>query len=403
MAEAVSEDSGLSTSVMKTIHLEPSWKHNLSATELVESPPEGYQFTLDSGAQRTLFEVASKFDWVYALQHKVGTRVPLALAKSYLERLKRPPAGTDLTYATIHLVLRKEPWILDMQCEPPHLLLWTRWKREQPDRFSGRVRKALAAPNCKRIVCWVDAGRKALVSWLGEELEDKIEVIHLGSPSRDFTKSHDDSKITLLFVNSGNINTTDHFYRKGGSEVLEAFTELCRRYDNLELVIRSGVPDDVVEKYRHRSNVRIINQPIEWEELEREWLAADIFVLPSRVTPAKVFLEAMSYELPIVTTDVWGNPELVEDGKTGLLVDYPAASQYIHNWVPYYHAAYENTFRTPDRSLVQGLVEKLAVLIENPELRRAMGRAGRHELEQGKFSMARRNEKLRRIFDEATA
>jgi glycosyltransferase involved in cell wall biosynthesis len=45
----------------------------------------------------------------------------------------------------------------------------------------------------------------------------------------------------------------------------------------------------------------------------------------------------------------------------------------------------------------------MSFLIENPERRRQMGRAGRWEVEQGKFSIEKRNEKLKRIFDEATA
>jgi len=48
-------------------------------------------------------------------------------------------------------------------------------------------------------------------------------------------------------------------------------------------------------------------------------------------------------------------------------------------------------------------VEKTSSIIENPELRRQTGKAGRWEVEHGKFSIERRNEKLKRIFDEATA
>jgi hypothetical protein len=40
--------------------------------------------------------------------------------------------------------------------------------------------------------------------------------------------------------------------------------------------------------------------------------------------------------------------------------------------------------------------------IENPELRRRLGLQARREVEEGKFSMKRRNEALKRVLDEAT-
>lgn len=47
--------------------------------------------------------------------------------------------------------------------------------------------------------------------------------------------------------------------------------------------------------------------------------------------------------------------------------------------------------------------KKTSTIIENTDLRRKLGRAGRKEIETGKFAIEKKNEKLKRIFDEATS
>jgi glycosyltransferase involved in cell wall biosynthesis len=127
--------------------------------------------------------------------------------------------------------------------------------------------------------------------------------------------------------------------------------------------------------------------------------------MPSYIGVASSILEAMSYELPVVTTDVYHQPEVVEDGRTGLLVrKSEQVPWYINGSIPNdpLQPSFQRAIRTVDHRLVRRLVEKLSVLIENPELRRNMGAAGRWEVEHGKFSIARRNERLKRVLDECT-
>jgi sugar transferase (PEP-CTERM/EpsH1 system associated) len=82
---------------------------------------------------------------------------------------------------------------------------------------------------------------------------------------------------------------------------------------------------------------------------------ASFFVLPSLTEGISLtLLEAMARGLPIVATRVGGNPEVMADGETGLLV--PSADP-------------------------AALAEGMRRLRHDPDLRRRMGRAGRQRVE----------------------
>ena len=53
--------------------------------------------------------------------------------------------------------------------------------------------------------------------------------------------------------------------------------------------------------------------------------------------------------------------------------------------------------------MVEDIVRQTSILVENPDLRRRMGKAARQEVEEGKFSIERRNRQLKEILDRATA
>ncbi|HEX9126272.1 MAG TPA: glycosyltransferase family 4 protein, partial [Methylomirabilota bacterium] len=83
---------------------------------------------------------------------------------------------------------------------------------------------------------------------------------------------------------------------------------------------------------------------------------ADIVVVPSVVPDAlsRVLLEAMAAGRAIVATRVGGTPELIADGKTGLLVE---------------------------RSDPPGLARAVAALLRDPALRAELGAAARRHLD----------------------
>jgi glycosyltransferase involved in cell wall biosynthesis len=367
---------------------------------LMANPPLGYQFVTPESSLERATKAASKVDFSYPLFLGIDSILPLNLIKSQLWRFTTTPSNVDLTYSYDHLICRKEPWVVDLE----YVSFLVSYNLKHFQRFKGVVQRILASKYCRAIICGTEAAQRTVSLNLDcTGFEHKLEIVPFAVRKIDFVKNFAHNKIKLLFVGSTNI--LGAFETKGGRETLEAFVLLTKKYSNLELIVRSDVPTDLKHKYSNCSNIRIIDQIVPWDILEQEFKSADIFVLPVHNTPFSAFLDAMSYELPIITIDAWANPEIVEDGKTGLLAQKSDSIPYYkENFLPTFGTPqFKRAIRTPDPRVVECLAEKISILIDNEELRRRMGRAGRWEIEHGRFSVAKRNAKLKEILDEATS
>lgn len=384
---------------MRRIYLDIAGKTHSLYTSLINYPPYGYEFVTESGSWDRTSKYISNIDLAYYFQKNVGSKlVPMNLTKAYFDRFKKLPENTNLIYSSGHLVFRKEPWVVDLEFIT-HL---SGYNYGHFRRYKSIIERSLKSENCKRIMPWTDAGKETIFRTINDDaILDKVETVNLAVGAKKFVKRHNNDKITILFV--GSINIPKDFDIKGGKEVLEAFAQLNKKYDNIDLTIRSFVPEHTKQKYKNINNIHIIDEIIPWDALEKEFQSADIFLFPSHHTPGLAILDAMSYELPVITTDVWANPEMVKDGETGFLVNKSKKiDYYIENFIPNWSSpkSLQIIKNIIDPEVVNEIVEKASILIEDENLREKMGKAGRREIENGIFSIKKRNEKLKEIFDE---
>src|SRR3954454_8322246 len=123
---------------------------------------------------------------------------------------------------------------------------------------------------------------------------------------------------------------------------------------------RQQVADAVAELQSRRSGVVWIEAVLPREQLVPLITGATVFVVPSVYEPLGIVnLEAAACGTAVVASDVGGIPEVVDDGRTGLLVHYDPADP----------AAFE-----------RGLAEAISELLRDPDRAAAMGAAGRERV-----------------------
>lgn len=119
--------------------------------------------------------------------------------------------------------------------------------------------------------------------------------------------------------------------RKGFHRVMECLPVLRQQLPGLRyLVVGGASPEgDWSTVLRTRAaelglqDCVMFLGPVAQDELKIALSAANVFVLATRNEGwANVFLEAMACGLPVVTTDVGGNSEVVADAKLGILVPF---------------------------------------------------------------------------------
>lgn len=160
---------------------------------------------------------------------------------------------------------------------------------------------------------------------------------------------------------------------KGHEYLLQAFEQLFQIHRDLTLLIvgngeRMSELVDLVSNYASKENIKFLGNRTDVKEILR---ISDIFSLPTLGEGmSNAIMEAMASGIPIVTTDIPENRELIENNVSGVLV-FPKDSE--------------------------NLAITLKTMANDPLLRKRLGVAARRVLEE-KFSLPIITEKLSGLF-----
>ncbi|MCI0627908.1 MAG: glycosyltransferase family 4 protein [Acidobacteria bacterium] len=164
---------------------------------------------------------------------------------------------------------------------------------------------------------------------------------------------------------------------KGHRFLLEAMPEILRRWPETRLLVIGRGELEValkeqVEQLAIGANVDFLGMR---QDVPRLLSVLDAFVLPSLSEGLSLaLLEAMAYGKPVVTTLVGGNPELIDHGRTGFLVQ-------------------------PENA--RDLADNLVKLLSDPGMMQQFGRQAAERVRQH-FSMGQMADRYREVYARCT-
>lgn len=110
------------------------------------------------------------------------------------------------------------------------------------------------------------------------------------------------------------------FKRKGGEVLLEAFARVRRQIPDAKLTLVGPQLDNLPDGVSCAGFISK-SSPEGLANLSALFHSASLFVLPSLYEPFGIaFCEAMAHGLPCIGTSICAMPEIVEHGRTGLIV-----------------------------------------------------------------------------------
>ena len=182
----------------------------------------------------------------------------------------------------------------------------------------------------KRIIAVSDFTRKELHHYYKQRYDNKVLVIHNGVDVNKFKPPVDKRKAKqALGLNPDDIAVLSVgrlYARKGLFTLIESMPAVVKRFRRVKFIISGkGQSDEMRKLVAHatslgiRENILFTGYTPD-EKLPGLYQAADVFAFSTYYEhhPFAV-LEALSSQLPVVTTNVGGIPETIMDGKDGFM------------------------------------------------------------------------------------
>jgi len=231
----------------------------------------------------------------------------------------------DLYEAPIFPILTKKNWLYT-PAEYSGTANFGLWGLPIPRSFRLiAIEKLLERSNFKKLIFKSNAGMDTLFTYgkcQSHNIIDKATVVYPAIQLRREEAFTNESPKQLLF--SGD------FFRKGGANVVDVFIQLQTEFPKLKLRLccaehlhtsNTKLRDEYLRKIN--SNKNITFGLVSRKEMLTDILPnTDVFLSPTyQETFGFAILEAMSFGIPVISTNIFAIPEIIDNNKDGILLD----------------------------------------------------------------------------------
>lgn len=170
----------------------------------------------------------------------------------------------------------------------------------------------------------------------GFKLRRSPQMVVIPQGINDIYYSLNSSKTSRTILSVGSISR-----RKGHIQLVKAFNIAAQEIEDINLIICGVLADvqyfaelkNVISSLPNKDRITLMTN-VPKEELVRLYSRAHLFALHTQEeSQGIVFAEAMAGGLPIVSTTVGGVPDIVQDGKCGILSNYGDIDSFAESMV----------------------------------------------------------------------
>jgi glycosyltransferase involved in cell wall biosynthesis len=212
----------------------------------------------------------------------------------------------------------KKPYIIEF--DNPYVLTYYNKKAflNKKEILKKELEKA------KKITFLSRTAKNHFIELMGKEFENRCFVNYPFMKRNYINNKRDNKIINFLFIGLD-------FNRKGGLELLEAFSKVAT--NNMRLTFISNISEDIKNKYKNDKIVFL--KPVKREKLLNEiYPKMDVFAMPTlHESFGVVFLEALSFGMGIIGTNVYATPEMIKNNYNGKLLHHPFIKPTTYNGV----------------------------------------------------------------------